>query len=122
MEDAILQAVRALPPEKQQRSWSWQSGFSDASMQTREMTDQEFQRTHSLSSNENSGQQAVRFALVAQGSVGRESGTDAGLEILLTSGERLRVGAGVDAAAVPQASRAEINPWVLLTNQKNCKL
>jgi transposase len=42
--------------------------------------------------------QAVRFALVDRASVGRESLADACLEILLTSGERLRVGAGVDAA------------------------
>ena len=44
--------------------------------------------------------QAVRFALVERGSVRRELGTDACLEIILTTGERLRVGGGVEAAAL----------------------
>ncbi len=41
-------------------------------------------------------EQAVRFALVETGSVQRESGEDAGLELILPRGERLRIGAGVD--------------------------
>ena len=44
--------------------------------------------------------QAVRFALVDRASVGRESAAEACLEILLPSGERLRVGAGVDAGTL----------------------
>jgi hypothetical protein len=38
--------------------------------------------------------------------VGRESLADACLEILLTSGERLRVGAGLDAATLRVALEA----------------
>lgn len=45
-------------------------------------------------------QPAVRFALVDRGSARRESGTDAGLEIILKGGDRLRVGGGVDAATL----------------------
>jgi transposase len=50
--------------------------------------------------------QAVHFALVDRPSVGRESLADACLEILLTSGERLRVGAGLDAATLRVALEA----------------
>jgi hypothetical protein len=44
--------------------------------------------------------------VVDRASVGRESWADACLEILLTSGERLRVGAGVDAATLRVALEA----------------
>src|SRR5947209_3437437 len=39
----------------------------------------------------------VRFALVERGSARQEPVPDAGLELLLTTGERLHIGAGVDA-------------------------
>src|SRR5215471_7094860 len=51
----------------------------------------------------------VRFALVERGAPRREPATEAGLELLLASGERLRIGAGVDGATlrtVLQALRA----------------
>jgi hypothetical protein len=44
------------------------------------------------------GKQAVRFALVDRGSVPGEGA--ACLEIILATGERLRIGAGVDAATL----------------------
>jgi transposase len=50
--------------------------------------------------------QAVRFALVDRASVGRESAAEACLEILLPSGERLRVVAGVDATTLRVALEA----------------
>ena len=49
---------------------------------------------------------AVRFALVDREPVRRESGLDACLEIILTGGERLRVGGGVDAATLRVALEA----------------
>ena len=51
----------------------------------------------------------VRFALVDRGSVRPEPATEAALELVLATGERLRIGAGVDAATlrtVLQALRA----------------
>jgi transposase-like protein len=42
-------------------------------------------------------QQPVRFALVERGSAGQEPASEASLELILASGERLRIGAGVDA-------------------------
>jgi hypothetical protein len=40
----------------------------------------------------------VRFGLVDKRAVRQESGTEAALELVLATGERLRIGAGVDAA------------------------
>ena len=40
----------------------------------------------------------VRFALVDRGAVRQQPATGAALELVLTTGERLRIGAGVDAA------------------------
>ena len=51
----------------------------------------------------------VRFALVERGGTRQERPTEAGLEFVLMTGERLRIGAGVDAAtlrAVLDALRA----------------
>jgi len=42
----------------------------------------------------------VRFALVERGAARQEPATEAGLELLLASGERLRIGAGVDGATL----------------------
>ena len=42
----------------------------------------------------------VRFALVDRGAAGRESWTDASLELVMTTGQRLRIGAGVDASTL----------------------
>ena len=39
----------------------------------------------------------MRFALVERGSAGQEPASEASLELILASGERLRIGAGVDA-------------------------
>jgi hypothetical protein len=44
-------------------------------------------------------QAPVRFALVERG-VWQGTATDAGLELVLASGERLRIGAAVDAATL----------------------
>jgi hypothetical protein len=40
----------------------------------------------------------VRFALVERGRIRQESASAPGLELILASGTRLRIGAGVDAA------------------------
>jgi hypothetical protein len=53
-------------------------------------------------------QQPMRFALVEAGSA-QQSATEPGLELVLVTGERLRIGAGVDATVlrqVPEALRA----------------
>ena len=42
-------------------------------------------------------QQPMRFALVERELARQESATEASLELVLRSGERLRIGAGVDA-------------------------
>ena len=42
----------------------------------------------------------VRFALVDRRAARQESTTDTALELVLTSGERLRIGAGVDATTL----------------------
>ena len=42
----------------------------------------------------------VRFALVERGGVRQEPTTEASLELVLATGERLRIGAGVDAATL----------------------
>ena len=45
------------------------------------------------------GEGPVRFALVERG-VRQESATEASLELVLATGERLRIGAGVEAATL----------------------
>lgn len=45
-------------------------------------------------------QQPVRFALVERGPAGPELGTEESLEVVLVSGERLRITAGVEAATL----------------------
>jgi transposase-like protein len=45
-------------------------------------------------------QQPVRFALVERGTAPAESTGKAELELVLVSGERLRIGAGVDATTL----------------------
>jgi hypothetical protein len=42
----------------------------------------------------------VRFAVVDRGAARQESATEAALELVLTTGERLRIGAGVDATTL----------------------
>jgi hypothetical protein len=42
-------------------------------------------------------QQPMRFALVERGPTRQEPAGEASLELVLASGERLRIGAGVDA-------------------------
>jgi len=42
----------------------------------------------------------VRFALVDRGTAGRESLTDMFLELVLTTGERLRISTGVDTTTL----------------------
>ena len=42
-------------------------------------------------------EQPMRFALVERGSARQEPASEANLELILASGERLRIGAGVDA-------------------------
>ena len=45
-------------------------------------------------------QQPVRFALVERGATRQEPAAEAALELVLATGERLRIGAGVDAATL----------------------
>ena len=45
-------------------------------------------------------QGTVRFALVERGGILPEQATASGLELILTTGERLRIGAGVDCATL----------------------
>ena len=45
-------------------------------------------------------QEPVRFALVERGPARQEPATEAGLELALATGERLRIGAGVDGTAL----------------------
>ena len=45
-------------------------------------------------------QQPMRFALVETGSARRQPTTETGLELVLATGERLRIGAGVDATTL----------------------
>ena len=42
----------------------------------------------------------MRFALVETGSARRQPTTETGLELVLATGERLRIGAGVDATTL----------------------
>jgi len=44
--------------------------------------------------------QPVRFALVERAAASPEPSAPAGLELVLTTGERLRIGAGVEAATL----------------------
>jgi hypothetical protein len=48
----------------------------------------------------------MRFALVETGGTRREPATDATLELVLTTGERLRIGAGVDPTALRKVLEA----------------
>jgi len=41
-------------------------------------------------------QRPMRFALVETGGAGQEGAVESGLELVLATGERLRIGAGVD--------------------------
>jgi hypothetical protein len=45
-------------------------------------------------------QDPVRFALVERGTARQESAIEANLELLLATGDRLRISAGVDAATL----------------------
>jgi transposase-like protein len=45
-------------------------------------------------------QGTVRFALVERGRIGQEQAPSSGLELILTTGERLRIGADVDCATL----------------------
>jgi transposase-like protein len=45
-------------------------------------------------------QQPMRFALVERGPARSEAANEAALELLLTNGERLRIGAGIDATTL----------------------
>ena len=42
----------------------------------------------------------VRFALVDKGAVRQETVAEAGLELVLVTGERLRIGTGVDSTTL----------------------
>jgi hypothetical protein len=46
------------------------------------------------------GEGPVRFALVDRGGLRQEPVTEASLELVLGTGERLRIGAGVEAATL----------------------
>ena len=46
------------------------------------------------------GQGPVRFALVERGALRQDSATEASLELVLATGERLRIGAGVDPSTL----------------------
>ena len=52
------------------------------------------------------GQPPMRFALVEAGRAGREPVTGATLELVLTTGERLRIGADFDPAALRKVLEA----------------
>ena len=46
------------------------------------------------------GEGPVRFALVERGAVRQQPATEASLELVLATGERLRIGAGVEVATL----------------------
>ena len=46
------------------------------------------------------GEGPMRFALVERGAVRQEPATEVSLELVLATGQRLRIGAGVDAATL----------------------
>lgn len=46
------------------------------------------------------GQGPVRFALVERGALRQDSAMEASLELVLATGERLRIGAGVDPSTL----------------------
>ena len=48
----------------------------------------------------------MRFALVETGGTPREPATEAAFELVLTTGERLRMGAGVDPTALRKVLEA----------------
>jgi hypothetical protein len=51
-------------------------------------------------------QKPVRFALVDRGAMRLEAGKEASLEVVLATGERLRIGAEVDAATLRKVLEA----------------
>ena len=51
-------------------------------------------------------EQPMRFALVETGAVRPQPATEPGLELILTTGERLRIGAGVDLTALRKVLEA----------------
>jgi transposase len=51
-------------------------------------------------------QTPLRFALVETGGTVRDRAAEAALELVLTTGERLRIGAGVDPAALRRVLEA----------------
>ena len=51
-------------------------------------------------------QQPMRFALVETGGAGQERAMEAALEVVLATGERLRIGAGVDPMALRRVLEA----------------
>ena len=51
-------------------------------------------------------EEPVRFALVDRGAARPEPATEAGLELVLRSGERLRIGAGVDGETLRRVLEA----------------
>ena len=51
-------------------------------------------------------QTPLRFALVETGGAPRERGAEAALELVLATGERLRIGAGVDPTALRRVLEA----------------
>jgi len=51
-------------------------------------------------------QQPMRFALVETGGAGQERAMESTLELVLSTGERLRIGAGVDPVALRRVLEA----------------
>jgi len=51
-------------------------------------------------------QQPMRFALVETGTARRQTATEPDLELVLASGERLRIGSGVDPVALRRVLEA----------------
>ena len=51
-------------------------------------------------------QQPMRFALVETGSTWQQRATEPGLELVLATGERLRIGAGVDPTVLRRVLEA----------------
>ena len=51
-------------------------------------------------------QQPMRFALLETGPARQQAATESGLELVLATGERLRIGAGVDPAVLRRVLEA----------------
>ena len=51
-------------------------------------------------------QRPIRFALVETEAVRQQAATEVGLELVLTTGERLRIGAGVETATLQRVLEA----------------